>query len=67
MTTGGSNESTSQKPNVLVILVDQLRFDVFSPRGNPVVDTPHIDRLTCEGAAACDPRRGRLWESMVFN
>ncbi|MCZ6632000.1 MAG: hypothetical protein O7G87_01220 [bacterium] len=39
------SESSENKPNVLLILVDQLRYDVFSHRGNSVIETPHIDRL----------------------
>ena len=37
------------RPNILMILVDQLRYDVFSHRSDPVVSTPNIDRLAVEG------------------
>ena len=39
----------NQRPNVLVILFDQLRYDAFSHRDNAVVKTPNIDRLAKEG------------------
>ena len=38
-----------EKPNVLVIYPDQMRFDAMGCSGNPVVKTPHIDRLAREG------------------
>lgn len=39
-----------EKPNVLFILADQLRYDLFSCRQNPYIDTPNIDKLADEGA-----------------
>lgn len=41
-------------PNVLTILVDQLRYDACSHRGNTIVATPHIDRLASEGVVFTD-------------
>ena len=41
--------SDASRPNVLLILVDQLRYDVFSHMGDQIVDTPNIDRLASEG------------------
>jgi len=38
------------KPNFLVILIDDLRFDEFGAGGHPYMKTPHIDRLAHEGA-----------------
>ena len=32
------------KPNLLVILVDDLRYDEFGAGGHPYMKTPHIDR-----------------------
>ncbi len=37
------------KPNVLLIMCDQLRADVLGCYGNPLVKTPHIDRLAEQG------------------
>lgn len=38
------------RPNILFILVDDLRWDQLSCAGHPVVRTPNIDRLAKEGA-----------------
>lgn len=39
-----------QKPNILVIMTDQQRFDSLGCYGCDCVDTPNIDRLAAEGA-----------------
>ncbi len=38
------------RPNILIIYPDQMRYDVMSCAGHPVVKTPHLDRLAQEGA-----------------
>ncbi|QDT36547.1 sulfatase-like hydrolase/transferase [Stratiformator vulcanicus] len=38
------------RPNIIVILVDDLRWDDIGCAGHPIVRTPHIDRLAYEGA-----------------
>jgi N-acetylglucosamine-6-sulfatase len=38
------------KPNLIVILIDDLRFDETGASGHPYLKTPHIDRLAHEGA-----------------
>ena len=38
-----------RRPNVIVVLVDQLRAFELGCYGNPVIRTPHIDRLAAEG------------------
>ena len=57
------------KPNLLVILVDDLRYDEFSAGGHPYMKTPHIDRLATEGALferafhttpICSPNRASI-------
>jgi arylsulfatase A-like enzyme len=35
--------------NLLVIMTDQQRFDALSAAGNPVLQTPNIDRIANEG------------------
>ncbi len=40
---------TSERPNVLLIHVDQHRIDCLGAYGNPDVKTPHIDRLAGDG------------------
>ena len=37
------------KPNFLIVLTDQQRFDSISAAGNPHMDTPNMDRLINEG------------------
>ncbi len=57
------------KPNMIVIFVDELRWDGLSITGHPFVETPHIDRLAREGmlmensfvvTPLCGPSRGSL-------
>ncbi|MBM3812093.1 MAG: DUF4976 domain-containing protein [Acidimicrobiia bacterium] len=38
------------RPNVVFILVDDLRFDELGSTGHPFAKTPHADRLAREGA-----------------
>ena len=38
------------RPNIVLIVVDDLRFDEFGAGGHPYLETPHIDRLASEGA-----------------
>ena len=37
------------KPNVLLIMVDQMRADCLSILDHPIVDTPNLDQLAREG------------------
>ena len=39
-----------KKPNFLVILIDDLRFDEFGAGGHPYMKTPNVDRIAREGA-----------------
>jgi N-acetylglucosamine-6-sulfatase len=39
-----------QQPNIVFILMDDLRFDELGCTGHPFVQTPNIDRLAKEGA-----------------
>ena len=38
-----------EKPNILLIYADQMRYDCMSPAGNPVIKTPNLQRLADEG------------------
>jgi N-acetylglucosamine-6-sulfatase len=58
-----------KKPNLLVILIDDLRFDEFGAGGHPYMKTPHIDRIAHEGATftrafhptpICSPNRASI-------
>jgi arylsulfatase A-like enzyme len=57
------------RPNFLVILVDDLRFDEFGAGGHPYLRTPHVDRIAREGAnflrafhptPICSPNRASI-------
>ena len=39
----------AEKPNILMIYADQMRYDCTGFSGNPDVKTPHLDRLAMEG------------------
>ena len=48
----GSSLATAQdeaRPNIVVVLVDDLRWDGTGATSHPFVDTPNIDRLASEG------------------
>ncbi len=58
-----------QRPNFIVILIDDLRYDEFGAGGHPYMKTPHIDRLAHEGAlferafhttSICSPNRASI-------
>ncbi len=64
-----SAPSGSERPNLLVILIDDLRFDEFGAGGHPYMLTPHVDRLAREGAMClnafhttplCSPNRASI-------
>ncbi len=65
----GSLEASDSKPNVLLLMFDDMRFDTFSYRGGPV-DTPNIDALANESTrfdnamtttGLCSPSRAVLY------
>ncbi|PTX99648.1 hypothetical protein DB346_17635 [Verrucomicrobia bacterium LW23] len=39
------------RPNILHLFTDQQRFDTIAALGNPIIRTPHMDRLVREGTA----------------
>jgi arylsulfatase A-like enzyme len=58
-----------KRPNLLVILIDDLRYDEFGAGGHPYMRTPNIDRLAHEGALferafhttpICSPNRASI-------
>jgi len=57
------------QPNLIVILIDDLRFDETGASGHPYMKTPNIDRLANEGARfvnafhttpLCSPNRASI-------
>jgi arylsulfatase len=61
-------EKTPSQPNVIVIITDDQGYGDFSCHGNPVLKTPHLDRLAAESvrltnfhvSPMCTPTRGQL-------
>ena len=58
--------ASAARPNLIFILTDDQRWDSLGLTGNPVVKTPHLDRLAAEGtffpqatinSAICTPSR----------
>ena len=39
----------TRRPNIIVVLVDDMRWDEFGQAGHNFIKTPHIDRLAKEG------------------
>ncbi|MFM7569481.1 MAG: sulfatase-like hydrolase/transferase, partial [Betaproteobacteria bacterium] len=59
----------TQRPNLVVILIDDLRHDEYGAGGHPYMKTPHIDRIAHEGARftrafhttpICSPNRASI-------
>ena len=57
------------RPNIVLVIVDDLRWDDLGCTGHPFVQTPHIDRFAKDGARftqafattpLCSPSRGSL-------
>ncbi len=70
---GMSSAAASTRPNVLLVVVDDLRWDDLGAAGHPFVRTPHIDRLAREGARflnafavtpLCSPSRANILTGM---
>jgi choline-sulfatase len=64
----------TKKPNILLIMTDQHRWDAMSCAGHPLVRTPNMDRLAREGVwfrqavtscPLCVPARASLASSLM--
>ncbi len=62
----GSNTDAQERPNVLFIMADQMRWDVLSCAGHPICKTPVLDGMAARGvrfanfytaAPTCTPAR----------
>ena len=51
-------DSLSAKPNVIIVLTDDQGYGDLSCTGNPVLKTPHMDRLAAEGVQLHELPRG---------
>ncbi|MFV1987463.1 MAG: sulfatase [Gemmatimonadota bacterium] len=67
--TPASRGGEASPPNIVVVVVDDLRWDEFGAAGHPYLETPNIDRLAAEGAMflnsfhavpLCSPNRASL-------
>ncbi|MBN2136286.1 MAG: sulfatase-like hydrolase/transferase [Sedimentisphaerales bacterium] len=47
---GGSGVAGGRRPNVVVIMTDDQRWDCMSCEGHPFLKTPNMDRIAAEGA-----------------
>jgi N-acetylglucosamine-6-sulfatase len=49
---GGAAPPSAQprRPNIVMVLVDDMRWDDMGAAGHPFIETPNIDRLAREGA-----------------
>ncbi|MGB4728935.1 MAG: exo-alpha-sialidase [Thermogutta sp.] len=64
----GSAPRKEKTPNVIIVITDDQGLGDLSCQGNPILWTPHLDRLAAEGvrltdfhvAPVCTPTRGQL-------
>lgn len=72
-TVASAQENLKSSPNLIFILTDDQRYDTLGCTGNPVVQTPNIDRLAAEGtlfteatvtSAICTPSRASIFAGM---
>ncbi|UCD23812.1 MAG: sulfatase [Gemmatimonadota bacterium] len=68
-TTTRYSVDTAARPNVIVIVVDDLRFDELGRAGHPFIETPNVDALARDGAwfsnafhavPLCSPNRASI-------
>ena len=64
-----SEDPVNQKPNVILLLADDLGYNELGSYGQKIIQTPHLDNLANEGMrftnfyagnAACAPSRAVL-------
>lgn len=69
----GTAAAPLPRPNVVVILTDDQRWDALSCAGHPMLKTPHLDRLAAEGArfanafvttSLCSPSRATMMSGL---
>ncbi|NNM31355.1 MAG: sulfatase [Akkermansiaceae bacterium] len=61
--------AADERPNILLILTDDHRWDALGCKGHPYLKTPHLDRLAAEGVdfenafvttSLCSPSRASI-------
>jgi arylsulfatase A-like enzyme len=67
--TGADQPGLNRRPNIIVIVVDDMRWDEMGIAGHPYLETPNIDQLANEGAffanafhavPLCSPNRASI-------
>jgi len=70
---GALSATPATRPNVLVIITDDQRWDAMSCMGHPLLKTPNLDRLAAEGAqfanafvttSLCSPSRATMMSGL---
>jgi len=65
-----AGDEAGKRPNLLIIMTDQQRFDALSYAGNTILKTPNMDRIAGEGVwfknahtpcAVCAPARASIF------
>ena len=46
---GSAHAGSERRPNIIVLVTDDQRWDSLSCMGTPVIQTPNLDRLAAEG------------------
>ena len=63
-----------ERPNIVFILLDQMRSDCLSAAGHPVVETPNVDELASRGTLftsaystcpSCIAARASIWTGLT--
>ena len=66
----GPTGVSKKRPNIILIITDQQRYDTIAAHGHAHMHTPNLDRLAREGvsfsnchitAASCVPSRASLF------
>ncbi len=63
-----SSLDAQDKPNIIIVMVDDMGYGDLSATGNPIIRTPHIKKLKAEGgelttfyvSPVCSPTRAAL-------
>src|SRR5690242_18384912 len=56
-----SQSFAAEKPNIIIILADDLGYGDLGCYGNPTIRTPHLDRMAAEGLRFTDFYAGQSY------